>query len=115
MIKSDNGTTELRGNSIQVLCELSAIIYGICHSMTEEHRKTREEARAWVLLAVWQGLTVEADEPEAAKEDTKADDGLAKTFRMLCDSLKVGIGSVGARDDNVGRCRCAEQYGECNE
>lgn len=114
MIKSDNGTTELRGNSIQVLSELAAIIYGICHSMTEEHRKTREEARAWVLLAVWQGLTVEADESETVKEGTKAGGGLAETFRMICDSLKVGR-SVGARDDNVGRCRCAEQYGECNE
>lgn len=115
MIKNDNGNTELRGNLIQVLSELAAIIYGICHIMTTEQGKTREEARAWVLLVVWQGLTVEADEPEAAKEDTKADDGLAKTFRMLCDSLKVGIGSVGARDDNAGCCRCAEQYGEYNE
>lgn len=108
MIKSDNGTTELRGNSIQVLCELSAIIYGICHIMTTEHGKTREEACALVLAAVWQGLNVEADESEAVKEDAKADEGLAKTFRMICDSLKVGR-SVGARDDNVGRCRCAEQ------
>lgn len=115
MIKSDNGTTELRGNSIQVLSELAAIIYGICHIMIIEHGKTREEARAWVLLAVWQGLNVEADESEAVKEGAKADDGLAKTFRMLCDSLKVGIRSVGARDDNAGCCRCAEQYGECNE
>lgn len=114
MIKSDNGTTELRGNSIQVLSELAAIICGICRIMTTEHGKTREEARAWVLLAVWQGLTVEADEPEAAKEDTKADDGLAKTFRMICDSLKVG-GSVGARDDNAERCVCADQYGKYNE
>lgn len=110
MIKSEGGNTKLRGNSIQVLSELAAIIYGICHIMIAEQGKTREEARAWVLLAVWQGLMVEADESETVKEDTKADGGLAETFRLIYESLQAdNIESVGTRDDNAGCCRCAEQ------